>query len=691
MRLLRSVSLRLFGLSLAIVTALAVTVVLLQNVIQREAVLTAHENKQTEQVATLHRVQAALSNLRQLNNNLASALLVRNTAWQTQARQSLVEARTQFELELSALELFAPETASELRAGLNEMPDVQRKAVAAMLGGRYVEAEQHARQMQQYAQAVEQSLEEVERQQVQAYAGLREASRRAAENSVYWAQISTVAAFLLGILLILTVSRSLVRPLRRMVATVRRVSAGEADVVIPVPHSPEFGDISHALNQFRDEAEKLRTIAYRDPLTGLANHARLDEALSSGIIKCARTGTGLAVLFLDLDDLKSVNASLGHGAGDRFLREAAHRLQQLVPEPALVCRYSGDKFTVMIEGLRREESERLRLQQVAEAILRGMVKPYRIGAAPLYLTASIGIAVYPTNGQSAEQVLSSADAAMYLAKRRGRNNVQFANADLTDAAHHKLMLVGDIRRGLAANEFEPYYQPIVNTQTGGTVGAEALLRWRHPRRGTVAAAEFIPVAEESDLIGDLGEQCLIRAYQQALHWCQKSPEMPVSVNLSARQLQDHKVLSRVQELELAQSLRPGLLEFEITESAMMERPEQSQRFLQEIRQHGHRLCIDDFGTGHSALSYLQRFPIDRIKIDRSFVAQVESSRTSRAIVSATIALANSLGLDVVAEGVESAAQQQYLKELGCVLQQGYYFARPLPSEEFETWLKARLH
>ena len=689
MSFFRSVSSRLFGLSLAIIAVLGVTVVLLRDVVQREASLTAREGEQTLRMEQIHRVQHSLSALRLLQGKVGAALLARDETWRAQAQLTLNEARGRFEEELRVIEPFAADAVARTRLLLAEVPAGLEKTVDAIQAGRHAEAEQFTRDLHDRIQAIEQGLMDAEAREGAVFTALRAQEHQAAQDSLRRAWYSTIFTVALGLLLALTVSRALVRPLRRVAAAVRRVTAGEPVTDLPASQPDEFGDIAQALHQFHDQAEKLRTMAYRDPLTGLANRARLDESLSAGIIKCARNGTSMALLFLDLDDFKSINDSLGHSAGDRFLREAARRLQRLIPENALVCHYSGDKFTVMLEDLKRNGEQQGQLRSVAETLLRGMAEPYQNSGDFLYMTVSIGIAAYPADGQSAEQIVSSADAAMYLAKRSGRNNMQFASSTLTEDAGRKLQLASEIHRGIQAGEFEPYYQPIINVRTGIVVGAEALLRWHHPQRGIVLPSEFIPVAEDSGLIGELGERCLTRAYEQAWRWCGQAREVPVAVNLSARQLRDDRVLKVVQQLQDAQPLRPHCLEFEITVSAMMERPEQSQFALQEIRRRGHKLGLDDFGTGYSALGYLQRFPIDRIKIDRSFVAKVESSRPSRAIITATLAMADSLNLEVVAEGVETQAQLEHMRDLGCALQQGFLFTAALPPAEFESWLAAR--
>jgi diguanylate cyclase (GGDEF)-like protein len=689
MILLRSVSFRLFLLSVGILAALAVTAALLSGVVRREDQLHFQDTEQLRRLDQFHAVQHALSAVRLGQGGVSTATLAGDAAWQAQAEQALAKASAELEAQLLRLAPLAPEAVGAVRASLERVPVVSGDLVTAVQAGKKADAERAMRELGTLVVAMEGELNRAETRASDALAQQRDAQRQAAQDGLHLALYATVATVLLGLMLAATVSGSLVRPLQRIVAAVRRVTAGETGVTLPPARPDEFGDMTVALQQFQDQADKLRTIAYRDPLTGLANRTRLEEVLHTGVMKCARGGTSLALLFLDLDNFKSVNDSLGHSAGDRFLREAARRLQRLAPEGTLITRYSGDKFTVVVEALKRDGTQQAQLRAIADAILRGMSEPYRSGEDFLYMTVSIGIAVYPMDGQSPEQIVSAADAAMYLAKRSGRNNLQFASPDLTEDARRKLLLAGEIRRGIAAGEFTPYYQPIMNVRTGHVAGAEALLRWHHPQRGIVMPGEFVRVAEDCGLIGDLGERCLTVAYEQAVRWCSKGREIPIAVNLSARQLQDRKVLSLVQQLQAATELRPQCLEFEITESAVMERPELSQQTLQEIRRRGHKLGIDDFGTGHSALGYLQKFPIDRIKIDRSFVERVDTSRQSRAIISATLALAENLGLDVVAEGVETQNQLSQMRDLGCTLHQGYFFTPALPAEEFEVWMASR--
>jgi diguanylate cyclase len=689
MNLLRTVSFRLLTLSLAIIAVLALTATLLQGVIRHEERVKAQDVELNHRQDAFHGVTHALSAVRAALGNVVTAAMRGNATTRVQAQRELDAANDRLEAAFKVIAPFAADTVVGTREALANLDRQLTLIVAAAKAKRDAEAEDLLRQAREGILRMEQGLSDAERRDAAALDRVRSQEQEASKGLLRWAWSFTLLTVLLGLMLAFTVARSLVRPLRRVVAAVREVTAGDGQVHLPPVKPDEFGDINEALRQFQEQAEKLRVMAYRDPLTGLSNRARLEETLHAGIVKCARGGSSLALLFLDLDNFKSVNDSLGHSAGDRFLREAARRLQRLVPDTALISRYSGDKFTVVVEDLKRDGRQQTQLKALAEAILRGMAEPYQSSGDFLYMTVSMGIAVYPMDGHSAEQIVSSADAAMYLAKRSGRNNVQFASPDLTEDARRKLVVAGEIRRGLAMGEFEPYYQPIVNVRTGAVAGAEALLRWHHPQRGIVLPGEFIRVAEDSGLIGELGERCLTLAYEQAVRWSRGDKHVPIAVNLSARQLVDEKLVGVMQQLQSVQELKPQCLEFEITESVVMERPELSQQTLQEIRRRGHKIGIDDFGTGHSALGYLQRFPIDRIKIDRTFVERVESSRQSRAIISATLALAENLGLDVVAEGVENEVQLKEMRELGCALQQGFYFTPALPPDDFEAWMSAR--
>jgi diguanylate cyclase (GGDEF)-like protein len=520
-----------------------------------------------------------------------------------------------------------------------------------------------------------------------------EIQKRARERAEKGQRLSIsviVGSTAFGLLLTFLVIRSIIRPMQSTVIALRQVNAGETSIDLPPVGPDEFGDMAVALRQFRDQAEHLRRLAYRDLLTGIGNRAYLEEELRQGIHAARQDNTKLALLYLDLDNFRSVNDSLGHSAGDRYLSEAVLRLQRFIPDESLVCRYSGDKFAVLVQGIPDWDLDTLQahLRDITTNVLRGMSEPFQLGGDLLPMSVSIGIAVFPNDGQNGEQLVSSADAAMYLAKRSGRNNAKFANPELTGDARRQLATITDIRRGLESGEFEPFYQPVVDVSTGRVVSAEALLRWRHPQRGIVMAGEFIPAAEDSGLIHALGERCLMRACEQAAQWINGGEAIRVSVNLSARQVEDRTAIGMLDRLHSNGGRGAKGLDFEITESAILQNVDRAEETLTQIRALGHQLSVDDFGTGYSSMVYLQRFPISRIKIDRSFVSRMESSREAHAIVSATIALARSLDLEVVAEGVETERQARQLKAMGCTMQQGYYFTAALPANEFEVWCNA---
>jgi diguanylate cyclase (GGDEF)-like protein/PAS domain S-box-containing protein len=420
-----------------------------------------------------------------------------------------------------------------------------------------------------------------------------------------------------------------------------------------------------------------RQIAYQachDALTGLPNRMLFYDRLTQVLARAKRHGDCLAVLFLDLDQFKVVNDSLGHAAGDRLLIEIAGRLQRTLRESDTVARVGGDEFTFLLPGIGRGEDA----SRVAQKILEAVSRPLEIDGHQLYVTPSIGISLYPADGEEAEALLSSADIAMYRAKDLGRNGIQISSPAMNAKSVARLSLERDLRMAIERGEFTLVYQPQAGVLSGRTVGVEALLRWNHPRRGVVLPGEFIAIAEETRLILPLGEWVLRTACEQARQW-QKGGGTPlrVAVNLSALQFRQRNLASTVQAVLSESGIPPGSLELEITESAAMLDAGMTIDVLSELREMGVRIAIDDFGTGHAALAYLKRFPIDMLKIDRSFVSGIENSRQDTAIVAAITGLAHGLGLKVLAEGVESESQLGLLAACGCDEYQGYLLSRPL--------------
>jgi diguanylate cyclase (GGDEF)-like protein len=428
----------------------------------------------------------------------------------------------------------------------------------------------------------------------------------------------------------------------------------------------------------RQTEEKLRIVATHDPLTALPNRTLLHERLSHALAKAQRHGRQLAVLLVDLDRFKHVNDTLGHEAGDTLLQGAARRIYDCLRETDTMARQGGDEFVVLMDEL----ADREPVTRVSQRILDAMIEPFVIDGHEIHVTASIGISVYPDDGRT---LLRNADVALYLAKEKGKNNYQFYSAQIDNFSRERLALESGLRRALERDELSLHYQPKVDVATGRTCGMEALLRWQHPQMGLVAPDRFIPIAEESGLIRPIGAWVLKTACMQNRAWQRQGMQrFPVAVNLSPCQFAEESLFDDIKSALSASGLAASDLELEITESMVMNDPEQAIGILRRLKDLGIRVAIDDFGTGYSSLAYLKRFPIDSVKVDRSFVEDIPEDVNSMAIAQAVIAMAHSLRLKVVAEGVESEAQLSFLRSEGCDEIQGHYFsAAHAASEIFE--------
>ena len=437
------------------------------------------------------------------------------------------------------------------------------------------------------------------------------------------------------------------------------------------------------LSRHKEAEDRILYIATHDGLTGLPNRSLLQDRLKQAIAQAHRNGTQVALLFLDLDYFKHINDSLGHHVGDCVLRMAAQRLLECVREDDSVGRLGGDEFVLILHLPAGSDHAAL----VAQKALDAMVAPFRCEGHELHVSGSIGISLFPEDGDDVETLMRNADTAMYHAKERGRGNFQFFTQALNRAAQWRLTLGNALRNAIAHHELVVYYQPQVNMADGRIFSAEALLRWHRPGQEAISCNEFITVAEETGLILPIGEWVLREACRQLKEWHELGfDELTIAVNLSPRQFFQPDFLGMVRNVLQQSRLSAGSLDLEITEGMLMQRTEDNVATLKQLSGMGVKLSVDDFGTGYSSLAYLQRFPVDALKIDRSFISGIDQDRNHTALVGAIISMAHSLHLNVLAEGVETPEQIRFLQSHGCRSAQGFYYSEPVPAAEFTTLL-----
>ena len=446
------------------------------------------------------------------------------------------------------------------------------------------------------------------------------------------------------------------------------------------------GHITHFVSTGKDVTERiqiqerLQYMAQHDALTDLPNRVLLFDRLKLALLRAHRHQRLLAVLFIDLDRFKNINDSLGHEAGDQLLQQLSDRLRRSIRGDDTVARFGGDEFVILLDDVAHESD----VHEVAQKVLEELAPPFKIGTQQLFITASIGVSLYPKDGEDSSTLLKYSDIAMYRAKELGKNTYQFYSAEMSARAFERLTLESNLRSALDRNEFQLYYQPQIDTMSGMVVGVEALLRWQHPKFGMVMPGEFMPMLEETGLIVPVGEWVMSTACAQLRAWHKAGwPHLRMAVNLSARQFGSKSLTDSIErELALLES-HPSLLEFEITESVFMQHAMATTETLSKLFEMGCRLAIDDFGTGYSSLAYLKRFPIHVLKIDHSFVRDIPEDKDDGEIVATIIAMAHNLKIEVIAEGVETEPQIAFLRARGCDYMQGYFFSRPLPAEEVE--------
>ena len=463
-------------------------------------------------------------------------------------------------------------------------------------------------------------------------------------------------------------------PVEGSVAPIRDRAGRNVGAVIVVR------DVSSA----RAMALQMTHLAEHDALTGLPNRWLFTDRTAQAIVLAARNGGTIAVLFLDLDGFKHINDSLGHAIGDQLLQSIAGRLSGCVRISDTVSRPGGDEFVVLLSTLEHPED----VANAARRMLEAVVQAHSVGGHDLHVTASIGMSVYPNDGQDAETLIKNADTAMYQAKAHGRQSYRFFEPTMNVRAVERQSLEEGLRRALERGEFALHYQPKVNLATGEITGAEALIRWTHATRGSISPGQFIPVAEDSGLILPIGNWVLREACRQARLWAEAGTPVPtIAVNVSAIEFRQENFLENLFATVEETGLEPGGLELELTESVLMNRVESAASVLRALRARGIRIAVDDFGTGYSSLSYLRKFPIDALKIDQSFVRQITVSAADTTIVAAIIGIGRSMNLRVIAEGIETSKELAFLRDHQCDEGQGYYFSRPIPAEQFAKVLQ----
>ena len=439
------------------------------------------------------------------------------------------------------------------------------------------------------------------------------------------------------------------------------------------------------MRETKDYEAQILHQATHDALTGLPNRTLFHTQLNRAMIQAERDESLLAVIFLDLDGFKHINDTLGHDWGDQLLKQIAQHISGAMRRNDIVARQGGDEFTIMLQGVKHVDD----VIAAARKILAAVSEPVHLREMDFHPTASLGITIFPLDDTDAEHLLRNADTAMYRAKEAGRNGFQFYTAEMNAQAQERLAIETDLRRAIAQQEFVLHYQAQVDVASGRIIGAEALLRWNHPEKGVVLPLKFVPVAEESGLIVPIGEWVLREACRQLRVWQDAAmPPLRIAVNLSARQFRETNLPQRIASIMAECGLeKRDALEVEITESMLMKNVDVAQDILKQLFDMGVMISVDDFGTGYSSLSYLQRFPLHALKVDQSFVRDIESGADGKVITGVIVDLAHKLNLKVIAEGVETLAQLQYLAQIGCDEIQGYYFSPPLAAAAFEALVR----
>jgi len=507
---------------------------------------------------------------------------------------------------------------------------------------------------------------------------------------------NTIAiSLLLIVTLVIMIRFFVLKPLSDIIDVINKNDDGIPFDRVPVNGPKEISALSNTINRmidtikiskkaFEKQSEAIQYQAHHDALTGLPNRYLFNDRLTHGLEKAKRNHTQIAILFIDLDNFKEINDSLGHEIGDEILKVVTQKLYDTIRKEDTLARLGGDEFTIMLEDLKQGQEASV----LASKITSSLNTPIVIQSHQLYISSSIGISLYPDNGLSSQDLLKYADAAMYKAKKEGKNNFQYYSIEMTEQALEKVLMETKIREALKNKEFVVYYQPQFNAGSNKLIGMEALVRWQSPTMGFMPPAKFISIAEISGLIVELDRFVMKEAMTQLSHWYKQGLKPGVlAMNLTIKQLHQQDFVSIFEQLIKQTECKPPWLELEVTESQIMINPEKNINTLIKIIDDGVKLSLDDFGTGYSSLSYLKKLPITKLKIDQSFIRNLSNGDEDASIVKAVIALANSLDLEIIAEGVETKEQKSFLMKNGCNNIQGYLYSKPIPADEMEQYLK----
>ncbi|TCS41336.1 bifunctional diguanylate cyclase/phosphodiesterase [Reinekea marinisedimentorum] len=521
------------------------------------------------------------------------------------------------------------------------------------------------------------------------------------ENLLLFGSTILLIVGLFGVVLATTISRNITRPIKLLAEYANNVSSGKINYPVGLPNDrrDELGELSRSIVKMiiglKEINDRARHQAKHDQLTNIPNRTLFNEYLETALANAEQKEHEMAILFIDLDDFKRINDTLGHAAGDELLQQFSKRLSSSLRAHdfmgvghdetyAGIARLGGDEFTVLLDNISSDEN----IIRVADRILSKAQQPFSLSSGQeIVVGASIGITMYPKDGTEKNQLLSNADIAMYSAKSRGKNNFAFFTSSMNTEVQNRLELENDLRSAMENKQLKLYYQPLFSSLDNRVVGAEALLRWQHPKKGFISPDAFIPVAEQTGLIHTLGEWVIETACEQVKRWQQHSRvDLYCAVNISGVQLLNRNLPENIKAITDRHQLTAGNLHIELTETALLTNEEDASNILEELHAQGIDIWMDDFGTGYSSLSFLKKFCAQGVKVDKSFIHDMETDEDSRGIVKAVIAMAKSLNLRITAEGLETASQVEQLREYGCDNLQGYYLARPMPAEQLSEMM-----